>query len=499
MPTASQWLQAFKIASIGFNAMRQLAAMSTSFFGREDRPYVLYDEDQTIKWIKISGAKRGINTESGDLYGWAFAKIINNGGNKELHIYADVGLGTEVAQAIGTGLLVETVDIVEVSSSNVTGKARFEYGSGDDTDIALVFRWNVPGLADNIDVESGDDVLTDYYDSFLDGIATLSRAYGSDLLAKAGTMRDQVTIGLFAGGIAQLIDSPNRLSGNVLTPIADTTGGKLAWTYTGIVKDLDDKMIEDSEVFKENTVAAGSVVAGSNNTGDFNFTKTPKQYCEDGDVVRLECLSTLGSTQKELFSVGSVNRGSEPYRITIGQNFDSRMLGILLRLERNMNLTGAGAAYLASPTITGETSDYVDMSSLKLYGTITKSNSGADLQIRLWRASTKGAADKVADSGTITDTEPYTIVCTEVNNSGITMTYTIDTGAAGDGDYVFEVELKIASVGDWWEIPLTNNMAGIWAIVLGRTFLYEFQTDPTETIPEGILRIWDESLNGYWA
>jgi hypothetical protein len=474
--------------------MRQLAAFSTSLFGREDRSYPKNDQGNGIKWIKIYGLRWGINTEDN---GFNYATLINNGGNKELHIYRDIGLGIEYAQAIGTGLGVETVDIVPVGSSGLSGRVRFEYPGSDDTDIWIVHRWNVPGLAKNIDLEAGEPELTDDYTAFMAGLETLARSLGSDLLSKSAIVRDQVTTGLIAGAIAEFIKSANKLSGNVITAIPDTVGGGLAWEYSGIIKDLADAMVADDHYFTPNIVANSVPTFPAAQAGQYDFTITPKQYVEDADVFRVECISTLASTQKETFRIGSNNRGQESNILTIGQDFDSRQLGLAIRMERDMLLAGAGSAYLTNPTITGESSDYVDMGSKKLYGTLTKN--GTERRIRMYRQIDKLEADLVADSGIVIDVEPFTIQVTSAKNSGINMTYLIDASLALDGDYDFEVQLNIANPGEYWEFETSNNMAGIWIILFGRIYLYDgFPTTGSTQIDESLIRIWDETLNGYW-
>jgi hypothetical protein len=478
----------------GYNGMRQLSGMSTSFFGREDRVYVLNDENGNIHWLKLYGLKRGVNT---DQNGWGYAEISDSGGNKLIEIYSDGAKTALVANALGTGLATEVLDVVEQNNSGVTGRIKFEMAFAD-ADIKIIPRWNVPGLSKNFDSEAGDPELTDDYSSYMAGLETLARSIGADLLAKAGIVRDQTNDGLFTGAVAEVVRSSHRLTGRLLQAISNVSQGQLEWDYSGIVPDLASKMDEEDWYLKPCVVAAGAISAGSGNAGSYNWTRSPKQYAEDGDTVRVECISTLGSVNKERFSVGSVNRGEDPNRLTIAQDFDSRQLGILLRLERDMLLTGVGAAYLTNPTITGETSTYVDMNSKKLYGIVSKS--GLERRVRLYQGIDRLDTQIVADTGTLTPTEPETVSATSVRNSGITMTFLLDASGALDGDHLFEVELNIANVGDWWEFDLSNDMAGIWVVLLGRIWLYDgFPTTGSTQVPEELIRIWDETLNGKWT
>jgi len=492
MATQAEWNKLFTAIGLALNAFRQMAAFSQSFFGYEDVVYVNLDQANDIRFIKLDGIKKGENTDS---EGFLYVDKDLNGSDKRLRIYKDSGLTSLVATAQGTLAADELVDVTENNSSGITGKSYFAHTT-DDSDIFLTIRFNVPSLSDEFDPKAGTPDLSDDYSSFMNALGTTGRAVGADLVAKAGLFRDLMSDALFVGAVAEFIQSGYRISGTLLDATPNTVGGQLAWTYRGILPDLYKAMSDDSQLLKKTTASIGAAVAGSLNTGALTFqSKTAREYAEDGDTVRVECLTELGTTELEKFAVSTVKRGQESYRATLRQGFDSRALGLYLLLRRSMTLSGAGSSYLTVPTITGENTTNIDATNGVLYGELIKS--GSTRRVKLYTSTNRLTSELVSDSGDVTDSEPFTIETLGVGNSTLAMTFLLNTGAAGDATYDFEVALNLPKKGDYWELPVTSDERGTFSTVLGRVFQYELPTDlSSPTIDDRLAHTWNDREKG---
>ncbi len=486
--TDAQFEKAFKILGIPTAAWRELDMAARCFAGYKDRVYVVYDQTPQVQEVKLYGLSRGTNT---DAYGNIYASCASSTGSWIAKLYKNSARTSQVASGIHTTCNTsQTVTLTSKNSSGLSGTMKLSAHSADESDIKLIPRYNFVGLADDLDpTVTLDTDLSDQYAAALSSWTARCTAIANGLLSQRGACETEMT-NIIKSVFAELINSGNMVSGDLLSGTVTTTGGQVTYTYSGILKDLYDAMSTNSAFIKMSTVSFGTVTSGAGQQGRLSATtKTPTQYVEADDTIRIECVKTLDSAKEE-FTVKSKKYGEANYQMRLGQAFQAPEIGIkTMTFNRKIQMTGSAITDHAASnitsgtaTITGETSTYVDLSNSALYGKLT--TSGSWHSVALYSDSTRSACVAYG-----TRTGAGSVTCAEYGSSGITFVCTI-VGAPETSN--FQVDLNIGQVEDYWEMTASNNETGVFSYILGRVFKYDLPASASPTIPDSYTTNWDD-------
>lgn len=501
MATDAQWDNLGKAMGIALIAIRDATKYSKSFTGYEN---ILYPIP-----VDISTAETVDYIDEIKLYGLDAFGDTDLNGNMSLVLSAATDPATSityvyicksavaVASAIASGTMTNTsASTVTLTADNDSGVSGTITISGFDTAGAyvhiLVPRWSMNDRADDFDATVASDYdLSEEYSAWKTAFKNQVAATGNAIVGQAAALEDSFKNDFFRGPVAEFIDSGHKDDGTLLNVTFSGSSGTVSWTYSGIVKDFDDRMDTDSEYFLKNTTSAASLASGAGQQGAMQGSPSLRDYCQDADTYRFECVKTLDSTTEE-YDVSTLKLGDAERRMRLGQSYDSPRLGFSVTMSRYMAVTGSAASAftdITSATITGETSSYV--TDTTLYGELITSATSKHT-INLW----KDSARSVTKVATGTRTGDGAISCTTYGGSGITFAATI--AGITDGDREFALDLNVSQVGDYFTFVSANDEAGLFATMLGRIFEYEFPVTSSgnETIPEGYARNWEDFLTG---
>jgi len=508
MATAADYNQVFELLGIPVMSWRVLNKFAKSYLGYEDTINITNDTEQAIKFLSLTGLVKGGNTDGAGLLYLSLASLGGSAWNIKVYASADHDAATRVASGTASVLCAREVALVEQGDSGITGIISLAAYSDDDEDVIAIPRWNITAMHDDIDPTNADDVLADYISQHITGGKSTARTIGTAITGAQNQAAAQIN-NIMRGALARLVESGNIATGNLLTKTTTKASGAVTLSYTGIVKDVIDQMTADSTEFKANTVSLGSLTSGTGQQGRVTATvKTAQNYVVDDDTFTIRCVKALGSETEE-FSVKSETYGEAENRLRLGASFTAPELGIkAMTLDRNVLFStyspASGNTYYAktfsnlSFTITGETSDFVDVGASKIYGSGIKASATDVVTISYYRGSSRAEADKIATvsfANPGNDT-PKSATLTQSNSSGITIVQPCDDLDAmpDDVEFTWQVNLGLNEVSDYYKLDAVNNNVGVWSNVLGRLYKIEFPTNSSEDISEDYIRIWEDFL-----
>lgn len=416
-----------------------------------------------------------------------YINVSDAGGDRTVDVYNSDSRAGGAKIATGTRTGDGAITLAEANSSGVSGSVTVVFANQDDTIVLLIDPAYKESL-DDLAAETTDDDQSLLRD---DSDRNAKNTYDSIQNALAGERSKLLTDqDFFVFTVARdLIESGESFAAAVQENLQ--TGGSVTLDEEGVIKDLIDTMIADSQDLIGSSPVLGADALTSTD-GSATITRSVQNWVRESKF-RFTCNKTIDAAGPETFRVVNDKLGQAPNDLTFGAQFRSGALGLEYLLERSLIfVAGTSSSEGSAWTLSGESSNSVDMGTAggRLYANIT--SDGSAHTILLYRASGLADVDLVA-TGSIDGSAEKSVTFTAENGSGLNIAclFTwVDNGT-------FSLDLGAFAVDDFIEFSITTENSGLMAKYLGNRYRMEFPVDSSSPsldtagalikIPEDIL------------
>ena len=473
--TQAEWTALFKEFIQYARPLNQFIKLRRRYVEDRNRVLEQFDVDQFTSNWKLSGVERGINsTEDAQL----FVKIDDEtpgAGQAQIGLYKDSGLGAPDLVAEGDAADSSTLTLVEQNNSGISGTVDIGVVTASSTDRVLAVDIDEPLKARTAFEKDrvGNIALT----AFLAQLTTIA----ANILSTSVTLKADLENSFIRRRISDFLQSATT----VIASSSDDldTNGDVVVTLSGLLEELADAMDDESvapkQFVKPNVVTVDPAEFDPDNVGlGAMVTISTTENAPSGTMI-FTCTTGVPDSLSETLGVVEKLVGGQTLvpqqSLTIKKEWESSVLGVRLRLDRQITDVNDGSSQVGTYIINGETVDNTDKGDIYQDLTDIAGTRTLDWYKDVARTLLVATGTRVGDG---------VITMSEANGSGLSgsavIAFTVD-----DIDMI--VKLNPFAEGDKITIPVSNDEAGALQTMFRSIFNFVFPSSGSPTLPDTLL------------